>query len=154
LLLEHGYKALTIRSVASECGIAPGTVYNYFPSKDMLCAVIMLEDWNKALSEGAMLSGNSKDCITGLEHLFNSIQAFTEIYRSVWSESGTGAYITGEYHLRLVGSIRAAVLSLLERTGSLGNPDQSAFLSEILIHSATRSDVDFSDIKPFIMKLI
>ena len=29
---EAGYGAVTIRSVASSCGVGVGTVYNYFPS--------------------------------------------------------------------------------------------------------------------------
>lgn len=42
---ERGYKNTTIRSVASGCGVAVGTVYNYFKSKDMLIASFVLDDW-------------------------------------------------------------------------------------------------------------
>ena len=49
-LIENGYSHTTIRSVARGCGIAIGTVYNYFPSKDMLIATFMMEDWNTAFS--------------------------------------------------------------------------------------------------------
>ena len=49
LLLEEGYRALTMRQVAGLCHVAVGTVYNYFPSKDMLAAHILLEDWNDLL---------------------------------------------------------------------------------------------------------
>lgn len=42
---EVGYGNTTIRSVASGCGVAVGTVYNYFKSKDMLIASFILEDW-------------------------------------------------------------------------------------------------------------
>ena len=41
---ERGYKSTTIRSVAAECGVAVGTVYNYFKSKDILIASFILED--------------------------------------------------------------------------------------------------------------
>ena len=44
-----GYGALTIRSVAKECGVGIGTVYNYFPSKDALVASYMLQDWKSCL---------------------------------------------------------------------------------------------------------
>ena len=44
-LRESGYSAMTIRSVAKECAVGVGTVYNYFPSKDDLIAAYMLEDW-------------------------------------------------------------------------------------------------------------
>ena len=47
---EKGYGAVTLLSVANECGIGTGTVYNYFPSKDMLIASFILEDWEKILS--------------------------------------------------------------------------------------------------------
>ncbi|MBQ3897679.1 MAG: helix-turn-helix transcriptional regulator, partial [Clostridia bacterium] len=45
-LFEKGYSDMTMRSVAEACGIAVGTVYNYYKSKDMMVAKIMLRDWN------------------------------------------------------------------------------------------------------------
>lgn len=42
---EQGYGKTTIRSVANACNLGVGTVYNYFPSKDMLIASFMAEDW-------------------------------------------------------------------------------------------------------------
>ena len=48
LLLREGYAALTIRRVAAISGIAVGTVYNYFPSKELLAAAVMLWCSDKA----------------------------------------------------------------------------------------------------------
>ncbi|MBQ5987644.1 MAG: TetR/AcrR family transcriptional regulator, partial [Clostridia bacterium] len=48
---ECGYGALTIRGVASACGVGVGTVYNYFSSKDALVATFMLEDWQAATAD-------------------------------------------------------------------------------------------------------
>lgn len=47
---ERGYAKTTIRSVADACGIAAGTVYNYFSSKEMLVASFMEEAWERCLS--------------------------------------------------------------------------------------------------------
>ena len=46
-----GYSAMTIRSVASACGVGVGTVYNYFRSKEDLLARYMLRDWQQCLEE-------------------------------------------------------------------------------------------------------
>lgn len=41
LVMEKGLKAVNMRTVASSCGVAVGSVYNYFPSKaDLLTATV------------------------------------------------------------------------------------------------------------------
>ena len=50
-IAERGYAKTTIRSVAGACKVGVGTVYNYFPSKDMLIASFMEEDWSRSLEK-------------------------------------------------------------------------------------------------------
>lgn len=50
-LLKDGPDAVSLRSIAKECGIAVGTVYNYFPNKDMLIAEAIGDDWLVSLQE-------------------------------------------------------------------------------------------------------
>ena len=33
LIQEHGWSAVSIRSVAAACGVSVGSIYNYFDSK-------------------------------------------------------------------------------------------------------------------------
>ena len=40
---KYGYAGMTIRSVAKECGIGIGTIYNYFKSKEDLILAFMHE---------------------------------------------------------------------------------------------------------------
>jgi AcrR family transcriptional regulator len=40
--------AVSIRRVAEECGVASGTVYHYYPSKDELLADVLTEFWQRA----------------------------------------------------------------------------------------------------------
>ena len=49
LVAEQGYAAVTMRAIAKECGIAVGTFYNYYPSKDAMLAACLLHDWQTAL---------------------------------------------------------------------------------------------------------
>ena len=53
ILLEEGYGALTMRAVAARCGIAVGTVYNYFPAKDMMVGNVILAGWLATLGKHA-----------------------------------------------------------------------------------------------------
>lgn len=41
LVLEKGLSTVNMRMVAKECGVAVGSIYNYFPSKsDLVCATV------------------------------------------------------------------------------------------------------------------
>ena len=42
---QDGLGGLSIRSVARECGVAVGTLYNYFPDKASLVSAIVLRFW-------------------------------------------------------------------------------------------------------------
>jgi AcrR family transcriptional regulator len=42
---EEGLGALSIRAVARDCGVAVGTLYNYFPDKASLVSAIVLKFW-------------------------------------------------------------------------------------------------------------
>lgn len=71
-IAERGYSATTVRSIASACGIAVGTVYNYFPSKEMLVASFVAEDWSHATdSIKKELSGDVKDTIRAVYDLLS-----------------------------------------------------------------------------------
>lgn len=55
---DLGYFKTTIRSVADACGIGVGTVYNYFPTKDILVATAVSLDWQVELDKMASLPNN------------------------------------------------------------------------------------------------
>ncbi len=45
LVMEKGLYAINMRMVAERCGIAVGSVYNYFPSKTDLIAATVESVW-------------------------------------------------------------------------------------------------------------
>jgi AcrR family transcriptional regulator len=55
VLLESGYDALTISRVAERAGVAKGTVYLYFDSKQALIAALRAELWDRMLAGPARL---------------------------------------------------------------------------------------------------
>lgn len=42
---EHGIGSLGVREVARDCGVAVGTIYNYFPSKADLATEVVMRFW-------------------------------------------------------------------------------------------------------------
>lgn len=46
-----GPQAINIRDIAKKAGIATGTVYNYFKSKDEILLALTQNHWHKALAE-------------------------------------------------------------------------------------------------------
>ena len=79
---ERGYKNTTIRSVASECNIATGTVYNYFKSKDMLIASFILQDWLDCLSSIAEYPKG--DSYSFLKFIYTSLIEFVNKHQSLF----------------------------------------------------------------------
>ncbi|MEY2473848.1 MAG: TetR/AcrR family transcriptional regulator, cholesterol catabolism regulator, partial [Actinomycetota bacterium] len=62
---EGGYDAVQMRDVAARAGVALGTVYRYFSSKDHLLAAALLE-WARSLEEAPTRVGNDEDPVERL----------------------------------------------------------------------------------------
>lgn len=83
-ITEVGYKSTTIRSVATACKVAVGTVYNYFKSKDILIASFILEDWLLCLSSiGEYPKEDKKDY---LSFIHSSLNGFVGKYTKLFSD--------------------------------------------------------------------
>lgn len=47
LIMDQGWTAVNIRSVAAACGVSVGSIYNYFPSKSDLVAAAIESVWRQ-----------------------------------------------------------------------------------------------------------
>ena len=153
MLIEKGYKALTMREVASISNIALGTVYNYFSSKDEMVASIMMQDWTEVFSKQNSYT-DTGSAIEGLRIIYEDIEEFSSIYRNVWKEYGSTSGLTNSRHLLLISQIHGNVKVILDKFKIKDNDNVSMFISETILASAVREDVTFETIEPFIKKLI
>lgn len=46
ILFEQGFSDFSIRAVAKKLGIAPATIYNYYPSKESILEALVDSAWN------------------------------------------------------------------------------------------------------------
>lgn len=153
LLLEEGYAALTMRQVASHCCVAVGTVYNYFPSKDVLVARILLEDWRTALRSLQEPLATVPTPLEGVEQVFCALRDFSLRYHPVWA-SYSGNPPLRQWHGELVHQISECLTPLLTRFSLLNDPMLGDFLSQCLLSWAMEPEVEFATLAPFFQRLI
>ena len=88
---ELGYSSMTIRSVATACGVGTGTVYNYFPSKDMLIASFMWDEWMlcvEAISVGVTKAENVRDA---LHSMYQELLIYKEKHERLFADENAKA---------------------------------------------------------------
>ena len=109
-LFSQGYGGTTIRSVASACGIGVGTVYNYFPSKDILISSFMLEDWHECTDAIAALDpGDFDRFFSGISA---ALSAFVTKYDFLFKDkdaASTFASTFSERHVQLRNQLASAI---------------------------------------------
>lgn len=138
-LLESGYESLNIRTIAKNCHAAVGTVYNYFPAKDILVANVMLEDWLQGMTAAQADIQTSATLADGVQALYREMLAFTDRYRTMFRQNAMplagSAY--AQRHTQLRGQITAALQPLLCRFGSTPTDTTLTLAAEILLTAAT-----------------
>lgn len=98
---EVGYSAVTIRSIATACGVGVGTVYNYFASKDALLASYMLSDWNGCVAAISAVSRYSEAPEPVLRCIYDELLAYAQRHQTVFRDEAAGAAFAssfGRYH--------------------------------------------------------
>ena len=157
ILKNESYDRLTVRRVAASCGVAVGTVYNYFPSKEMLTAGVMLDDWQKRLEQMKASAGTAASPMEGLEQIYDVLLAYIGEYRDTWDQyrarGGENAQSPYRHHI-LIEQIAESIGILLGRFGDIFCDELPAFFAENLLVLASRGDRDLSAVVPIVEKLL
>ena len=149
-IAERGYSKTTVRSVAGACGIAVGTVYNYFPSKESLVASFVAEDWHRALAlMGEKSRGDAETC---LRAIYDGLLAFTQKHRTLFADPDAAKAVSGVFlsrHLQL----REQLTALVEPIAPSDDGFTARFIAEALL-TWTISNTPFERIYQELKKLI
>ena len=87
LLKDVGYSDLNIRRIAARCGVATGTVYNYYTSKNDIIAEILLIEWNLMLRRIDQNAKPVPKLIDKLEIMFNELYFFMNNVHGSWFQA-------------------------------------------------------------------
>lgn len=153
---EQGYSAMTIRSVATACGVGVGTVYNYFPSKDMLVASFMLEDWLQCMehiNNHCRLDDKAEEV---LHSIYRELVEFKNKYMKLFEDENAEASYSASFPTRhkMLRSQLAEQLITITRKQNKTNPEFLAmFLAESLL-TWTMEGYEFEQIAEVLMQLL
>lgn len=88
LACEKGLGSLSIRSLANECGVSVGTIYNYFPDKAALATEVITTFWTRiAYSEETrtcLQYVEGENLIAFCKRLYQTMDQALDQFRSTW----------------------------------------------------------------------
>ena len=153
LLLEYGYSGLVLRDVANLSGVALGTIYNYFPSKDMLVASVMAEDWHKSLINMNEACKETESIEQSVRVIYDSINEYIKIYEFVWNEYRGVTSGFGEHHLVLRNQLSDQLIEILERFGNKEDEHLCPLIAETILDCAMQKDIPYMVLSKMIIRI-
>ena len=147
---ERGYAKTTIRSVAEACGIAVGTVYNYFPSKEVLVASFMAETWADCLSELKDL--DTADPKAYLQGIYDVLRDFSERHMVLFADEEAERTFEAAFparHQMLRNQLAALAAPVCVELPGTEDGFASRFVADTLLTWAVEG-VPFASLWPFL----
>lgn len=127
---QNGYTSVTIRSIAKGCGVGVGTVYNYFPSKEVLIATHMLEDWKNCVHTIGATAVCAETPRPVVMCIYDQLTGFISRHEAIFRDEAAIAGFSGsfsQYH----GLLREQLAQPLRRFCS--NDFTAQFIAESLL---------------------
>lgn len=154
-VMGQGYSSMTIRSVASACGVGVGTVYNYFPSKDNLVANFMLEDWKSCLGKMQSCCGQTDSSEAALRGIYDALRDFMDAYAALFADenavTGFGASFH-QWHKQLRNQVAEPLEPFCKKQKAANPKFLSEFLAEAML-SWTLDGRSFEEIGSILLQL-
>ena len=85
-LNEEGFHKLSIRKIAQRCGLAVGTIYNYFPTKKELIVRLMTDYWEEFYAGSSASLDLETDIYGKLQQIYTKLRQFVELFKESWTD--------------------------------------------------------------------
>ncbi len=145
-LLENGYRDLTIRSLAKRSGIAVGTIYNHFESKNVIVARAIFIDWAKTLEIMSAHAKASDDIIDVCRDIYDEIDE----YNDGLSDYNKNYAIQ---HGTFITQIAKVINDTLESLGYNETEFMGVFIAESINNVASHPDYSYDDLEIILKKI-
>ncbi|MEG2774255.1 MAG: TetR/AcrR family transcriptional regulator [Acetivibrio sp.] len=98
LLKKNKMGSLNMRSIAKECGVSVGSIYNYFPTKEELELAIVEAMWRDLFHSQQFEMTSDSGFIQTIANMYESILASQENYGDFFKSHGTIIEKNGRSH--------------------------------------------------------
>lgn len=152
LLLENGYGGLGVKALTAACGMAAGTFYQYFPSKEAFVIEIVEEAWRAlldAVDEAAAAQLSPRE---SLEAVYGQLTAFMRSYCGAFKGTVnlSGSCAAHQQGLReLYARMEKLILALRgkgELAGDIGASQAAYLLTQLLIAAGKNEELTFDEL--------
>lgn len=152
-LFEKGYTGLTLREVAAKSGIAVGTIYNYFTSKDMLVATIMAEDWLLSINRLEEVCTSTATVEQGVRAIYQAIVGFVIKYEPIWNDYNGVPKSFTKRQVMLRRQLSDLLADLLILHGHKEDLALCHLLTETILSCAMQPDIAYEPLATLINRL-
>ena len=153
LLFKQGFEGLALRDIARASGVALGTIYNYFSSKDMLVASVMVKDWNSTLQNITTCCNEALSVEQGVRSMYDSITEYVDIYKSIRKEYKKNNYYFGTHHMILRNQLSEILKKLLVKFDYKEDLVLCPLLAETILDSAVQEDISYNELSIIINRV-
>lgn len=84
IVLTEGIEQLNMRKVATNCGVAVGTLYNYYPTKEGLLSELMYNYWLEFIGGVQNIIQEDQNFHEKLKQIYLLLEQFTETFLDTW----------------------------------------------------------------------
>ena len=157
ILKKDGYRKLSVREVARVCGMATGTFYRYFPSKDYLVAEIIARDWAATYGKMREVAKTAKTFEEGFMTFFRLTDAFSARFEKVFKEYSVtvGSHETlSSRHCMLREQIADCTKALALNAGQPHLAAVAEMIAECLLSVINQPDLNEKSLDDFIKIMI
>lgn len=166
MIADTGNTDFTMRDIAKDCGIALGTIYNYYPSKAELIIDIVADLWDKCFAEMRLI--DQADFFSAMKEFYGILQkylqGFTESLMSgLGALNSNGKELSSSMDLRYVSVCKQMLVDFLVKYNSqldceildvFGYEGTAEFMLNHFTGMVRNHQTDYSKFDYFIKKLL
>ncbi len=152
IAIREGVDQVSIRKLASACGIAVGSVYNYYPDKQNLIAAVCEKFWSEILTDQEKLYQKGISFTSFLEQYYSFLYGRLAQYDKGWLVKISGR----ESEKKVIRMLKQVLLEDRGVNGSIWNMElnEDAFCQYVVTNLMALLQVGESNCRFFLFLLV